>query len=362
MDINDDRIQSSGDFEKFRTVDSMEPIDTDGSDNNGIGDNNSRKGDDERQEEEEEDCIDDYDDDDLMGDDDDYDEQGYRENADNEGDYYSIDENHCYERRRHNSDKDKEDNGLDHKDKVRPDDKDHLQNDGEKKTNETDQQPESEVNVGSEFVREITVFYCELCNRYCTARCTLPDYIEKHCAELEHIEAYKTNKLKKELMETEGKEKSQPTNNGNKISAHHQQTNCKIDMLLDSSINDKQKQRPKNEPEWKKELRLKDWKDDELQKQQHQKQQDDNLIINIDESDDIGIGERDDKESDKNFKPRSPRSVPESTTNIVHMWDSVNSDLKDILRAVRKDVLVGDSGDDTTCSDSLLFNERYSPS
>ena len=69
------------------------------------------------------------------------------------------------------------------------------------------------VAVGGEFVKEITAFYCEICEHYSADKTTLEAYKKKHCLQRSHLKAYlrykEEEKLAKKRKESKERKKSE---------------------------------------------------------------------------------------------------------------------------------------------------------
>lgn len=67
--------------------------------------------------------------------------------------------------------------------------------------------------VGAEFVKEITAFYCEICEHYSADKGTLEAYTKKHCLQRSHLKAYlrykEEEKLAKKRKEARERKKSE---------------------------------------------------------------------------------------------------------------------------------------------------------
>lgn len=87
----------------------------------------------------------------------------------------------------------------------------------ETQTNEENSEDNSEEKertpVGSEFVKEITAFYCEICEHYSADKGSLEAYTKKHCLQRSHLKAYLRHKEEeknaKKRKEARDKKKSE---------------------------------------------------------------------------------------------------------------------------------------------------------
>lgn len=78
--------------------------------------------------------------------------------------------------------------------------------------------------VGAQFVKEITAFYCELCEHYSADKSTLQIYTKKHCMQRSHLKAFlrfkeEDEKAKKRSKDKE-KEKKKSESEHDKIHDH----------------------------------------------------------------------------------------------------------------------------------------------
>ena len=83
-----------------------------------------------------------------------------------------------------------------------------INEDGSEENDDKDRVP-----VGGEFVKEITAFYCEICEHYSADKTTLEAYKKKHCLQRSHLKAYlrykEEEKLAKKRKESKERKKSE---------------------------------------------------------------------------------------------------------------------------------------------------------